>query len=140
MILSKIGISNLPVIMQLINSYCMSRLLYNLEIFELTKSNVNNLLFTTNRLYLKICKTSNIYNIKYCLYCLGQLPLDILLLIRKCLYLNGLLLKSDIVNTVFKDIILTELKDTIGKWKSFGLSYPCTSEGWILFEKLLFDV
>ena len=37
-ILSKIGTSNIPLIMSIVNSYCLSALLYNLEIFELTKN------------------------------------------------------------------------------------------------------
>lgn len=140
-ILSKIGNSNLPVIMQLINSYCLSGLLYNLEVFDLTKSQVNSLLFVVNRLYIKICKTAVMANVQYCLYNFGQLPLDILLLIRKCKYLNTLVVKGDIISDVFSSVIDTEINDVIVDWKKLGqnLNYPCKPEGWNIFANRLQD-
>ena len=87
-ILSKIGNSNLPVRVHLIDAYCVSTLLYNLEIFDLNKSKINSLLFAVNRLLMKILKTSDIVNVQYSLFCFGKLPIDILLPIRKLKYLQ----------------------------------------------------
>ena len=53
---------------------------------------------------MKILKTSNIENINFSLYNLGQLPLDLKLLIRKTRHLTKLLLTGDdnFVNFQFK--------------------------------------
>ena len=138
-ILCKIGNSDLPVLFHLINAYCISALVYNIEIFDLTKSNISSLMFVVNRLFMKICKTSLINNVNYCLYCFGQLPIDILLEIRKCKYLNNLLRKSDIISSVFYEKILSELNVLVEKWRMSGhnLNYPCKPEGWSIFENRL---
>ena len=67
-IFSKIGTSNPPVLIKLMESYCLSALLYNLEVFDLSKNCLNSLNFAWNRMMMKILKTSNIENINFSLY------------------------------------------------------------------------
>ena len=138
-ILSKIGNSNLPVLMHLIDAYCVSALLYNLETFDLKKSQVNSLLFAINRLYMKICKTGAISNIQYMQFAFGKLPIDILLPVRKAKYLHILMHKNDIISEVFRDVIEAEIAANVKDWRTRGqnLKFPCKSKGWIIFSNIV---
>ena len=134
-IMSKIGTSNLPVIVKLINAYCLPALLYNLEIFDFTKSLINSLNFFVNRLYMKIFKTSQIEVVQYCLYCFGNLPLDLLLPIKKAKYLLNLLSKEDMLNVMFSDVIKYEYNDVVNSWRVLHNSdYPNKPNAWVLFS------
>ena len=137
-ILSKIGTSNLPVIVKLINAYCSSALLYNLEIFDLSKNLINSLTFFVNRLFMKVFKSSQIDVIEYCLYCFGILPSDLLLPIRKVKYLLNLLKKEDMLNIMFSDIIKNEHSNIVNSWRAiYNSDYPSKSNAWeILSEKI----
>ena len=54
------------VILTLSASQCLPILLYGLEAFALSKSELQSLLFTVNRFYVKLFKTSSIGNVTEC--------------------------------------------------------------------------
>ena len=128
--------------MKLINSYCLSSLLFNLEIFDLTKYQINNLAFVVNRLCIKIFRTTNMENINFCLYNFGFLPINLILYIRKCKYLKNLLNKKDFFSELFFRDIENELDHCIDDWKKFGnsFSYPCKDEAWEIFHEKVFGL
>ena len=142
-IFSKIGTSNPPVLIKLMESYCLSALLYNLEVFDLSKNCLNSLNFAWNRMMMKILKTSNIGNINFSLYNFGQLPLDLKLLIRKTRHLTKLLLTGDDNLLIFslRDVIAQDKQKTIDLWCTLGdnLKYPCVTEAWMVFYQQLSD-
>ena len=137
-IFGKIGTSNVPVLMNLVNSYCISALLYNLEVFDINKSTMNSLNFALTRMYMKIFKTSSVNIVQFSLFNFGQLPIDLLLYIRKYNYLCNLLKKKDsnyLINA-FSDIIHCEKNVTTKNWSALGdgltIKVPCKREAWLI--------
>jgi len=57
------------VVLQLIVSKCIPIILYGLEACPLTKSDLLSMDFVINRYFMKLFKTSNINNVKYCQEC-----------------------------------------------------------------------
>jgi len=57
------------VVLQLIISKCILYILYGLEACPLTKSDLLSMDFVINRSFMKLFKTSNINNVKYCQEC-----------------------------------------------------------------------
>ena len=141
-ITAKIGTSNVPVLMKLIESYCLSVLLYNLEVFDLNKSCINRLNFALHRMYMKIFKTSSIQIVQDSLFYFGMLPIDLKLKMRKVKHLNKLSNNCNSGNMLFfslRNVIETEKNKLIADWCSLGtgLQYPCLKEAWAVFSKRL---
>jgi len=66
-IFSKIGrTASEEVILQIISSKCMPILMYGLETLPLQKSQLNSLDFVTNRLFMKLFRTTDIRIISLC--------------------------------------------------------------------------
>ena len=139
-ILSKIGTANMPVLMKLNESFCISALLFNLEIFDLNKSSLNTLNFALFRMYMKIYKTNNLDALNTCLFYFGQLPIDLVLMLRKLKHLNLLLEKSDnILYCSLSDVIWADRIKLLEQWVSLGDGLVCPSkrEAWTIFANRL---
>jgi len=68
-ILGKIGrLASEEVVLQLIKRKCMPILLYGLEPFDLSSTDLKSLDFVVNRFFMKVFKTTNIEIIQSCQY------------------------------------------------------------------------
>ena len=63
------GIASEEFVLQLVESKCISSLLYGLEACALTKSELSSLDFTVNRFFMKLFRTGNIEVVKNCQAC-----------------------------------------------------------------------
>ena len=105
---SKLGCSDPAILLTLINSHCISALMYNLEACDLSKSELNSLNFVVTRALMKLFKTFDNDNILYCMFCSGQLPIELIMSIRKYKFLEKLLKKCDMLTEMIKPIIVHE--------------------------------
>ena len=62
------------------------RLLYNLEAVHLTKTNINQLTYPLDRSFIKIFHLKNTDSIRICQYYMYQLPVEMLIDMRKRLF------------------------------------------------------
>jgi len=66
------------VVLQLIISKCIPVILYGLEACPLTKCDLLSMDFAINRFFMKLFKTSNINNVRYCRECFSfDMPSDL---------------------------------------------------------------
>ena len=77
---------SIDTLIHLLNTNCLSTLLYGLEAFNLTKSNFNDLQFPLNRAYIKMFHVNNTESIKWCQLYMQQLPIDMCCEINKLVY------------------------------------------------------
>ena len=90
-IYAKLGnTSSFDTIMQLMQSNCLSVLLYSLESLNLTKTNLNYLEFPLKRAFVKIFHVRESDAISWCQFYMKQLPIEYILDDRKRKYLFNL--------------------------------------------------
>ena len=72
----------------LLKTNCLSALLYNLEAVHLTKTNrpINQLTFPLDRSFIKIFHLKNTDSIRLCQYYMYQLPVEMLIDLRKLFF------------------------------------------------------
>ena len=139
-IFGKLGTSNVPVLMKLVESHCISSLLYNLEVVDLTKSQINSLNFALHRMYMKIFKTSSMEIVQLSLFNFGQLPIDLKLMLRKSKYLHKI--AGNYENVLFfslHKLIMNELNNLKMHWNTMGrnLHLPCMHDAWAVYAERL---
>jgi len=82
-IFGRVGrIASEDIILQLINTKCIPILLYGLKACPLLKSDLSSLDFVVNRLFMKLFKTSNIFNIDVVKCCQNHFGFNLLSVIR----------------------------------------------------------
>ena len=131
---SKLGCSDVAVFISLMNSHCLSTLLYNLEVLDLSKSEVNSLNFVLTRTFMKLFKTFSNENILNCMFYSGQLPIDLILLTRKASFLKKLIKKDNLLTQTLALFIENDLLIVCNNWNAQGGDYPCKDEAWNIFE------
>ena len=90
-IFAKIGCTSSPeTLVHLLESKCLSMLIYNLEAARLTNRNISDLTYPLSRAYVKIFKVKDKISILQCQFYMHQLPMDMLLDQRKIMYFNKL--------------------------------------------------
>ena len=86
-IYAKLGSSaSAETLVHLLKSNCLSALLYNLEAVHLTKTNLNQLTYPLDRSFIKIFHLKNTESIHLCQYYMYQLPVEMLIDLRKLLF------------------------------------------------------
>jgi hypothetical protein len=138
---SKLGCSDVAVVISLMNAHCISALLYNLEVLDLMKSDVNSLKFVVTRAYMKLFKTPTMDIIMQCMFYTGQLPVDFNILIRKHRFLIKMLKKSDPLSQALQPIIQQDTDLLIRAWKEMGgVDTPSKYEAWEIFQRQVEDL
>ena len=133
---SKLGCSNAPVFLSLLNSHCLSALLYNLEVMTLVKSEINSINFALTRTLMKLFNTFSNNNILECMFFSGQLPLDVILFVRKGKFLGKLMKKNNMLTRVLHSSIERDYLSICKAWNNMGGSLPlCKKQAWGIFEK-----
>ena len=127
--------------MKLVDSYCISSLLYNLEVVDLNRSSISSLNFAYHRMFMKIFRTASMDIVSFSLFNFGLLPLDLLLLLRKAKHLTNLIENhaNNILFLVLSDAILLEKTTLIAHWCTLGsnMHYPCTKDAWAICSERL---
>ena len=138
-IFAKVGTSNVPVLMKLVDSYCSSALLYNLEVVDLNKNAINSLNFAFHRMFMKIFKTSSLQVVLLSLFNFDLLPIDLKLMMRKMKHLEKLSKLGNDLVFALRDIILKEKENLISHWCTLcvGVQYPCVKDAWVIFAERL---
>ena len=86
-IYAKLGSSaSAETLVHLLKTNCLSALLYNLEAVHLTKTNINQLAYPLDRSFIKIFHLKNTDSIRLCQYYMYQLPVEMLIDLRKLLF------------------------------------------------------
>ena len=86
-IYAKLGSSsNAETLVHLLKTNCLSALLYNLEAVHLTKTNINQLTYSLDRSCIKNFHLKNTDSIRLCQYYMYQLPVEMLIHLRKLLF------------------------------------------------------
>ena len=134
-LLSKLGCSDTAVVLALMNSHCVSALLYNLEACDLTKTELNSLNFVVTRALMNIFKTWCNKNILYCMFCSGQLPVDLSILIRKHKFLEKMSQKQDVLTDTFKSIVIQDKLKNEKIWSDMGGLHSCKLDALGIFQR-----
>ena len=84
---AKLGSSaSAETLIHLLKTNCLSALLYNLEAVHLTKTNINQLTYPLDRSFMEIFHLKNTDSIRLCQYYMYQLPVEMLIDMRKLLF------------------------------------------------------
>ena len=90
-ICAKLGASaSAETLTHLLKTNCLSALLYNLEAVHLTETNINQLTFPLDRSFIKIFHLKNTDSNRLCQYYMYQLPVKMLIDMRKLLFCQNI--------------------------------------------------
>ena len=121
-IFGKIGGSTSPaVVISLVESYCVSVLLYGSECIDMNKSMVQSLENAYSQLYSKLFHTFNKNIIRQCMFYFNQIPIELKIANRRFNFLKKISLNSNNYCSYF-DLKNSEIFTLINK-------YCCTLDG-----------
>ena len=82
-------------IVHLMKVNCLTAMLYNLESVVLNKSDLNKLEFSLGRAFVKIFRIRDRNSLNWCKYYMNQLPIQMLLDLKRIMYLQKIANYSD---------------------------------------------
>ena len=82
-------------IVHLMKVNCITAMLYNLESVTLNKSDLNKLEFSLGRAFVKIFRIRERNSLNWCKYYMNQLPIEMLLDLKRIMYLQKIAINSD---------------------------------------------
>ena len=105
-------------IVHLMKVNCLSAMLYNLESVVLNKSDLNKLEFSLGRAFVKIFHIRDCNSLNWCKYYMNQLPIEMLLDLKRIMYLQKIVNNSDcfILCHMFGQILHASLFELCSKY------------------------
>ena len=101
---------------------CLTAMLYNLESVVLNRSDLNKLEFSLGRAFVKIFRIRDSNSLNWCKYYMNQLPIEMLLDLKRIMYLQKIAINSDcfILCHVFGQILHASLFELCSKYTIDG--------------------
>ena len=141
-ILSRVGSKNIPVLMSLVFSKCMSMLTYRITAIMLKKYEFSKL---DNCLVLFLAKIFGTFNkniLQQCLYYTGYLPVSLIVALNKMKFLSSFAQLENYNDTLFYFLKLVALEELLVLSEAYNInenvSHRCRKEKmWSYFEETL---